>query len=169
MLGLRNPASEAGWNSLLPVCSFSFIHNGELTEFKFGRGYIFVADPSTYSFPPGETALNGHVYSVALYHELHCLNIIRRDYFNLLDAQWLILAICTLKQRSRYLILIIATVWIISAKHSSAIQTWQSSGKDQNAMEEDSKLMGCIYRINASPRYALAWIVCVSPHYWLPE
>lgn len=70
--GLPSPASNAAWDSILP----------------FGRGYIFVDQPNKYNLPPGELTPNGQIYSVALYHQLHCLGIIRRDYFALLEGVW---------------------------------------------------------------------------------
>jgi hypothetical protein len=44
--------------------------------------------PSTYGLPPdeGEQSPSGTIYSVALYHQLHCLSVIRRDYFDLVEG-----------------------------------------------------------------------------------
>lgn len=32
--------------------------------------------------------MHGQIYSLALYHQLHCLKVIRSDYFDLLDGVW---------------------------------------------------------------------------------
>ena len=45
-------------------------------------------NPLDFDLPPGEETLNGEVYSVSLYHQLHCLAVLRRDYFNLLEGVW---------------------------------------------------------------------------------
>ena len=89
---LRNPQSEAAWSSLMPVRSIScpkvYITLAH-SNLQFGRGYVFVKDPAKYEhISPGESSPNGEIYSVALYHQLHCLSIIRRDYFNLLEGVW---------------------------------------------------------------------------------
>lgn len=47
-----------------------------------------IEDPLTYDLPleEGEKTPSGTIYSVALYHQLHCLSVIRRDYFDLVEG-----------------------------------------------------------------------------------
>ncbi|KAF8853245.1 hypothetical protein BDZ45DRAFT_762166 [Acephala macrosclerotiorum] len=70
--GLRTPESERAWRSLLP----------------FGRGYVLIEEPSAYNLPSseGEPTPDGTIFSVVLYHQLHCLSVIRRDYFDLVEG-----------------------------------------------------------------------------------
>ncbi|KAL8920390.1 MAG: hypothetical protein Q9208_006271 [Pyrenodesmia sp. 3 TL-2023] len=51
-------ASDAAWNSLLPA----------------GNGFVIIDDPQSHGLKPGVLTLDGdESYSVALFHQLHCL------------------------------------------------------------------------------------------------
>ncbi|PHH78507.1 hypothetical protein CDD82_3016 [Ophiocordyceps australis] len=65
-----SPETDAAWNALLP----------------FGRGYVFVDEPSQYSLEPGIETDWGQIYSVSMYHQMHCLGLVRRNYWRLLNA-----------------------------------------------------------------------------------
>ncbi|KFY71204.1 hypothetical protein V499_08594 [Pseudogymnoascus sp. VKM F-103] len=65
-----SPKTDEAWNNLLPL----------------GRGYVFVDDAEHYLPEPGETTPWGQIYSVALFHQLHCLSAIRDHYWKLLDS-----------------------------------------------------------------------------------
>lgn len=57
-----SPESDAAWDALLPS----------------GRGFVFVSDSPSYGLPPGESTPHGEIYSVALFHQLHCLGQLRK-------------------------------------------------------------------------------------------
>jgi hypothetical protein len=65
-----DPDSDAAWNALLPP----------------GRGFVFVPDREQYSLPAGEETPYGMIYSVAVFHQLHCLGQLRRFTWMFLDA-----------------------------------------------------------------------------------
>ncbi|KAH0294066.1 hypothetical protein M436DRAFT_72676 [Aureobasidium namibiae CBS 147.97] len=68
----NRPSSEtdAAWNALLPE----------------GRGFVYVSDSQRYSLPPGEQTFYGEIYSVSLFHQLHCLGQLRKYYWLLVDG-----------------------------------------------------------------------------------
>jgi hypothetical protein len=47
---------------------------------------VFVEDYEEYELPPGEETPWGNIYSVALFHQLHCLGQLRKYYWMLLDG-----------------------------------------------------------------------------------
>jgi hypothetical protein len=51
-----------------------------------GRGFVYVANSSTYELPPGQHTPWGEIYSVTLFHQLHCLGQIRAYYYRSLAA-----------------------------------------------------------------------------------
>ncbi|KAF1734600.1 hypothetical protein CRV24_006142 [Beauveria bassiana] len=65
-----NPQNDQAWNDLLP----------------FGRGYVFVKNGTKYGLHPGIETKYGEIYSVALYHQLHCLGLVRRNYWRLMNG-----------------------------------------------------------------------------------
>nr|POE74587.1 oxidase ustya [Quercus suber] len=54
--------SDYAWNMLLPP----------------GRGYVFVPDAEARGLAPGQQTSSGPIYSVAMYHQLHCLARLRK-------------------------------------------------------------------------------------------
>ncbi|KAL9058555.1 MAG: hypothetical protein Q9162_001710 [Coniocarpon cinnabarinum] len=64
-----NPDSDAAWNHLLPN----------------GRGFVFIQDWEDYNLEPGEETAWSPIYSVALFHQLHCLGVIRKTYWKMID------------------------------------------------------------------------------------
>ena len=65
-----SPESDAAWNRLLPN----------------GRGFVFIPDWQNYDLPPGEETTWSPIYSVSLFHQLHCLGQIRSIYWKLIDT-----------------------------------------------------------------------------------
>ncbi|KAI9687652.1 MAG: hypothetical protein M1820_010423 [Bogoriella megaspora] len=65
-----DPSTDQAWNDLLPD----------------GRGFVFIDDYESYSLPPGEETPYGTIFSVALFHQLHCLGQLRKYYWMLLDG-----------------------------------------------------------------------------------
>ncbi|KAJ6442618.1 mannosylphosphorylation protein (Mnn4) [Purpureocillium lavendulum] len=64
------PENNEAWNDLLP----------------FGRGYVFVEDAADYGLEPGIVTEYGEIYSVAMYHQMHCLGLVRRNFWRLVDG-----------------------------------------------------------------------------------
>jgi hypothetical protein len=64
------PETDKAWDDLLPP----------------GRGFVFVEDWKTYDMPEGEDTPWGMIYSVALFHQMHCLGQLRRFIWLFLDA-----------------------------------------------------------------------------------
>lgn len=66
-----NVESNAAWDKLLPP----------------GRGFVFLPDWKTYDIPEeGEVTPWGTIYSVAVFHQMHCLGQLRRFTWMFLDA-----------------------------------------------------------------------------------
>jgi len=65
-----NPETDAAWDKLLPP----------------GRGFVFIKDWKKYDLPPGEETDWGMIYSVAVFHQMHCLGQLRRFTWMFLDA-----------------------------------------------------------------------------------
>ncbi|KAI1128412.1 hypothetical protein F5Y10DRAFT_292064 [Nemania abortiva] len=65
-----NAENDQAWNDLLPL----------------GRGYIFVPDGDAYGLEPGVDTEYGEIYSVTMFHQIHCLGLIRRNYWRLVDG-----------------------------------------------------------------------------------
>ncbi|KAH0009838.1 hypothetical protein KCU78_g10560, partial [Aureobasidium melanogenum] len=65
-----SPETDAAWNALLPE----------------GRGFVYVPESEKYSLPPGEKTFYGEIYSVSLFHQLHCLGQLRKYYWLLIDG-----------------------------------------------------------------------------------
>lgn len=51
-----------------------------------GRGFVFVDNPEQYGLPPGQQTDDGPIYSVSLFHQLHCLGQIREAHWVLLHS-----------------------------------------------------------------------------------
>ncbi|KAH9203073.1 hypothetical protein DL95DRAFT_399693 [Leptodontidium sp. 2 PMI_412] len=65
-----SPDSDKAWDELLPP----------------GRGYVFIKDGQSHGLKePGEMTKNGEIYSVALFHQIHCLGMLRGNYWELLS------------------------------------------------------------------------------------
>ncbi|TIA36905.1 hypothetical protein D6C78_05089 [Aureobasidium pullulans] len=68
-----NPPDEINqnaWDALTPI----------------GHGFVNISDPEVYGLPPGITTMSGvDRYSVAMYHQLHCLGLIRNQYWRLIE------------------------------------------------------------------------------------
>ncbi|OQE41813.1 hypothetical protein PENCOP_c004G03202 [Penicillium coprophilum] len=62
-----NPENDIAWNKLLPD----------------GRGYIYVENGARYGLEPGVQKEAGEIYGVSMFHQIHCLAVIRRDYYKL--------------------------------------------------------------------------------------
>lgn len=62
--------SNAAWDALLPE----------------GRGFVYIHDWEKYELPPGQNTTWGMIYSVALFHQMHCLGQLRRFSYMFLDA-----------------------------------------------------------------------------------
>ncbi|KGO43450.1 Protein of unknown function DUF3328 [Penicillium expansum] len=63
--------SDAYWDSLVPP----------------GKGFVQIPNPEDYNLKPGIlTQTSVERYSVTMYHELHCLALLRRYYWHLVDA-----------------------------------------------------------------------------------
>ncbi|CRG90843.1 hypothetical protein PISL3812_07889 [Talaromyces islandicus] len=62
-----SPESDIAWNKLLPD----------------GRGYIYVENGAKYGLQPGVQKESGEIYSVSMFHQIHGLGVIRRDYYKL--------------------------------------------------------------------------------------
>ncbi|KAF2421034.1 hypothetical protein EJ08DRAFT_526987 [Tothia fuscella] len=65
-----NATTDAAWDALLPP----------------GRGFVFVPDHEKYDLPEGEDTPWGMIYSVAVFHQMHCLGQLRRFTWMFLDA-----------------------------------------------------------------------------------
>ena len=88
-----SPESDAAWNALLPVLTPSHTpllfyapsSSASATDTsQEGRGFIFVPDRTHYTLPPGQSTPWGDIYSISLFHQLHCLAQIRKHYWMLL-------------------------------------------------------------------------------------
>ncbi|KAL1297268.1 hypothetical protein AAFC00_004827 [Neodothiora populina] len=62
--------SDIAWDDLLPN----------------GRGFVYVPDSKKYGLPPGESTYFGEIYSVAMFHQLHCLGQLRKYHWMLVDG-----------------------------------------------------------------------------------
>jgi hypothetical protein len=58
------------WDSLLPP----------------GRGFVYIQDYERYNLPPGEATPYGDIYSITVFHQLHCLAQLRRFTYTFLDG-----------------------------------------------------------------------------------
>ena len=65
-----NSISDEAWNNLLPD----------------GRGLVYVPEWQKYHLPIGQNTSYGIIYSVALFHQVHCLGQVRRFSYMFLDA-----------------------------------------------------------------------------------
>ncbi|KAF7943964.1 hypothetical protein EAE96_010377 [Botrytis aclada] len=64
-----SPEIDSAWDDLMPA----------------GRGFILVEDPKKYGLRPGLPSVNGpDRYSVSVFHQLHCLGMIRESYNSVL-------------------------------------------------------------------------------------
>ena len=58
LMGAPNDANQRFWDALMPT----------------GHGFVNVSDPESYGLLPGITSSSGvDRYSVAMFHQLHCL------------------------------------------------------------------------------------------------
>ncbi|KAK2589587.1 hypothetical protein QQS21_012737 [Conoideocrella luteorostrata] len=62
--------NNEAWNSLLPS----------------GRGFVFVKDAAKYGLEPGIDTGRGEIYSVSLYHQIHCLGLVRKNYWRVVNG-----------------------------------------------------------------------------------
>ncbi|KAK1760019.1 hypothetical protein QBC47DRAFT_118120 [Echria macrotheca] len=69
-MAASTPQSDKAWEDLLPV----------------GGGYIYVNDSADYGLQPGIQRKTGEIYSVAMYHQLHCLTMLRGYYWDLVSG-----------------------------------------------------------------------------------
>ncbi|KAI9146896.1 Oxidase ustYa [Paramyrothecium foliicola] len=61
-----SPESNAAWDNLMPS----------------GRGFVLVEDPKSYGLGPGiPTDTEVDRYSISMFHQLHCLGMVREMYF----------------------------------------------------------------------------------------
>ncbi|KAI5927177.1 hypothetical protein F4810DRAFT_433128 [Camillea tinctor] len=61
-----SPESNAAWDSLMPS----------------GRGFVLVENPEDYGLGPGvPTDVGPDRYSISMFHQLHCLGMIRESYY----------------------------------------------------------------------------------------
>lgn len=69
-----SPATDALWNQ--------HVENALL-------GYVRIPNPAAYALKPGVTyGMNGsEVFSISMYHQLHCLAMIRQAYYHPLEGQ----------------------------------------------------------------------------------
>jgi hypothetical protein len=65
-----NTVSNKAWDELLPE----------------GRGFVYIPDWQKYDLPPGQNTTWGMIYSVAVFHQMHCLGQLRRFTYMFLDA-----------------------------------------------------------------------------------
>ncbi|KAJ5898048.1 hypothetical protein N7504_008336 [Penicillium tannophilum] len=65
-----NPEGDRAWDMLLPD----------------GRGYIYINNGAQYGLEPGVEKEDGEIYAVSMFHQIHCLGTIRRNYYNLVAA-----------------------------------------------------------------------------------
>jgi len=68
--GAPTPENDQAWNSLLPL----------------GRGFVFIKDGPKYGFEPGIETPYGDIYSISMYHQLHCLGLVRHNYWRLVNG-----------------------------------------------------------------------------------
>lgn len=81
------PENDQAWDDLLPVSFYLRARqHSVLIGKQFGRGYILVRNGAEYGLAPGFETPHGEIYSVAMYHQLHCLGLIRRNYWRLLNG-----------------------------------------------------------------------------------
>jgi Mycotoxin biosynthesis protein UstYa len=86
-----NELSDQAWNRLLPVRTHHIPHpisaRFQLTENRQdGRGFVYVPDWKKYDYPAGQDTEYGMIYSVAVFHQMHCLGQLRRFTWMFLDA-----------------------------------------------------------------------------------
>ncbi|KAI0895696.1 hypothetical protein F4806DRAFT_66601 [Annulohypoxylon nitens] len=62
-----NEENNKAWDELLPG----------------GRGFVYVKDSASYDLEPGLQSKWGEIYSVAMFHQMHCLGVIRQNYWRL--------------------------------------------------------------------------------------
>ncbi|GAB7356763.1 hypothetical protein MBLNU459_g7660t1 [Dothideomycetes sp. NU459] len=71
LYGPPSRETDAYWDSLVPP----------------GKGFVQIPNPEEYNLKPGILTQTGvERYSVTMYHELHCLALIRRYYWHLVDS-----------------------------------------------------------------------------------
>jgi hypothetical protein len=62
--------SDQAWDRILPP----------------GRGYVFSPNAhSDFGLPQGEVTKYGEIYSVTVFHQLHCLGMLRTNYWSLIN------------------------------------------------------------------------------------
>ncbi|KAF2010397.1 hypothetical protein BU24DRAFT_427525 [Aaosphaeria arxii CBS 175.79] len=50
-----------------------------------GRGFVFVPEPREYGLNEGQETPWGEIFSVSLFHQIHCLGLLRKQYWTLLN------------------------------------------------------------------------------------
>ncbi|TAQ89786.1 hypothetical protein B7494_g1867 [Chlorociboria aeruginascens] len=69
--GPPNEENDSFWDSLTPI----------------GNGFVNISNPEIYDLKPGiSTATGVDRYSVAMYHQIHCLGMIRQNYWGLIES-----------------------------------------------------------------------------------
>lgn len=86
--GRPTPQSDDAWNSLLPVSPYPRLSRSfPLLIIQPGRGFVTVDSPQRkYGLPYGQFTEEGQIYSVAMYHQIHCLGQLRKYTWLLADA-----------------------------------------------------------------------------------
>lgn len=52
---------------------------------KPGRGFVYVQNAAKHGLQPGELLESGEAFSVSVFHQIHCLGMLRMNYWTLLD------------------------------------------------------------------------------------
>lgn len=86
-----NTESDKAWENLLPVSfntSLPCLKNTD-RALQPGRGYVFIKDGQNNGLQePGEITPYGEIYSVAVFHQIHCLGMLRGTYWELLNQSF---------------------------------------------------------------------------------
>jgi hypothetical protein len=84
--------TDYAWDMLLPVSLASLPAYGFFQSHSSnclpqpGRGYVYVKDGASRGLLPGQYTPEGEIYSVAMYHQLHCLARIRKQHWIFKDG-----------------------------------------------------------------------------------
>ncbi|KAK5997736.1 Oxidase ustYa [Cladobotryum mycophilum] len=84
MASESSPESDAAWDNLLPGKSTTpalpQASSSKLTQ--DGRGFVLVKKPEKYNLGPGIPTEGGpDRYSISMFHQLHCLGMVRESYY----------------------------------------------------------------------------------------
>ncbi|KAF2756296.1 hypothetical protein EJ05DRAFT_488074 [Pseudovirgaria hyperparasitica] len=82
-----NDDTDYAWNMLLPVSRHDILASGWLLRIEQqGRGFVYVSDAESRGLPPGQQTKHGPIYSVSMYHQLHCLARLRKMQWIMIDG-----------------------------------------------------------------------------------